>query len=106
LDHVTIAGRDLKAAKRVYSDLGFSIVNGGRHPIGTENSMVDFGDAGGYLKLITPYDARSGRESLLPSRPRERGSILRLRASDASGPTARRLKERGEGGQTVGVSLA
>ena len=45
--------RDPEAAKRVYSDLGFSIMNDGRHPTGTENSIADFGDAGGYLEVIT-----------------------------------------------------
>jgi catechol 2,3-dioxygenase-like lactoylglutathione lyase family enzyme len=56
LDHVMIAVRDLDAAKLVYSGLGFSVLDGGRHPGGTQNDVVAF-NGGGYLELITPYDA-------------------------------------------------
>ncbi len=56
LDHVVIAVRDLEASKAVYSRLGFVVSPGGRHPGGTENLVVRF-SAGGYLELISPYDA-------------------------------------------------
>ena len=46
---------DLDKAKRVYSSFGFSVVEGGRHPGGTENSVARF-SLGGYLEWITPYD--------------------------------------------------
>jgi len=54
LDHVEIAVHDLEAAKSLYSRLGFSISENGRHPTGTANALVYFRD--GYLELITPYD--------------------------------------------------
>ena len=47
---------DLDKAKRVYSSFGFSVVEGGQHPGGTENSVARF-SLGGSLELITPYDA-------------------------------------------------
>jgi hypothetical protein len=50
LDHVVIAVHDLEAAKRLYSGLGFSMLEGGRHPTGTENSAAPL--SGGYLELI------------------------------------------------------
>jgi len=56
LDHVVIAVHDLKAAERVYSGLGFAITPGGRHPGGTQNSVIRF-SVGGYLELLTPSDA-------------------------------------------------
>jgi hypothetical protein len=56
LDHVIIGVHDMEAAKRVYSVLGFAIIPGGRHPGGTQNASPAF-SGGGYLELITPYDA-------------------------------------------------
>lgn len=56
LDHAIIAVRDLDSAKVVYSGLGFAVIEGGRHPTGTQNSAARF-SGGGYLELITPYDA-------------------------------------------------
>jgi len=55
LDQVIIAARDLDAAKRVYSWLGFAMNEAGRHPGGTQNSAARLGE-GGYLELITLYD--------------------------------------------------
>lgn len=54
LDHVVIAVRNLEAAKRLYSQLGFVLSENGRHPTGTENSAIFLRD--GYLELIAPYD--------------------------------------------------
>jgi catechol 2,3-dioxygenase-like lactoylglutathione lyase family enzyme len=68
LDHVTIVVHDLAAAKRLYSELGFSTVGNGRYPDGAEGAWVNFltpaatgslslADVTGYLELIAPYDA-------------------------------------------------
>jgi catechol 2,3-dioxygenase-like lactoylglutathione lyase family enzyme len=56
LDHVVIAVHGLETAKRLYSGLGFAITPGGRHPGGTQNAAALF-SGGGYLELLTPYDA-------------------------------------------------
>jgi catechol 2,3-dioxygenase-like lactoylglutathione lyase family enzyme len=55
LDHVVIAVHDLDAAAKVYSALGFVVTPGGRHPGGTQNSIVSLSE-GAYLELIAPYD--------------------------------------------------
>jgi len=55
LDHVMIVVHDLDAAAKIYSDLGFVVRPGGRHPGGTQNSVVDL-SGGVYLELIAPYD--------------------------------------------------
>jgi hypothetical protein len=56
LDHVVIAVHGLESAKRLYSGLGFAVTPGGRHPGGTQNAVAGF-SGGGYLELLTPYDA-------------------------------------------------
>jgi catechol 2,3-dioxygenase-like lactoylglutathione lyase family enzyme len=56
LDHVVIAVHGLETAKRIYSELGFAVTPGGRHPGGTQNAVAGF-SGGGYLELLTPYDA-------------------------------------------------
>jgi catechol 2,3-dioxygenase-like lactoylglutathione lyase family enzyme len=55
LDHVLIAVRDLAAAGRAYSALGFKVTPEGRHPgRGTHNRLAVFGPA--YLELIAIED--------------------------------------------------
>ena len=58
IDHLVIAVRDLDAATKSYTDLGFTVMPGGRHTgIGTHNALIAFGD-GAYLELIAFYEAR------------------------------------------------
>ncbi len=55
IDHLVIAVRDLDTARRSYEELGFTVVPGGRHPVGTHNALVAFQD-GSYLELIAFYE--------------------------------------------------
>jgi hypothetical protein len=56
IDHVIYAARDLDAAAaRMESDLGLTVVPGGRHEgLGTHNKIVPLG--GGYLELLAVAD--------------------------------------------------
>ena len=54
IDHIVIAVRDLDAAARDYAALGFTVVPGGKHPVGTHNVLVAFAD-GSYIELISFY---------------------------------------------------
>ncbi|HKA32190.1 MAG TPA: VOC family protein, partial [Candidatus Binatia bacterium] len=54
LDHIVIAVRDLERAIDDYKNLGFTVVPGGRHPVGTYNGLVAFAD-GSYIELISFY---------------------------------------------------
>jgi catechol 2,3-dioxygenase-like lactoylglutathione lyase family enzyme len=51
IDHLVIMVRDLGAAIRDYSELGFTVVPGGSHPTGTHNALIAFAD-GAYIELI------------------------------------------------------
>jgi catechol 2,3-dioxygenase-like lactoylglutathione lyase family enzyme len=54
IDHLVVVVRDLEAATRAYQHLGFTVVEGGRHPVGTYNSLIAFEDRA-YLELIAFY---------------------------------------------------
>lgn len=56
IDHMVIVVRDLEAAIKSYQQLGFTVVPGGRHPVGTHNALISLAD-GAYLELIAFYDA-------------------------------------------------
>jgi len=55
IDHVVIVVPDLDAAITSYEGLGFTVVRGGRHPIGTHNALIGFAD-GAYLELIAFFE--------------------------------------------------
>jgi catechol 2,3-dioxygenase-like lactoylglutathione lyase family enzyme len=58
IDHLVIAVPDLEAAQKAYTELGFTVVPGGRHlGIGTYNVLIAFAD-GAYLELIAFYEPR------------------------------------------------
>jgi catechol 2,3-dioxygenase-like lactoylglutathione lyase family enzyme len=54
IDHIVIAVRDLDTAARNYEELGFTVVPGGRHPVGTHNALISFPD-GSYIEIIAFY---------------------------------------------------
>jgi len=54
LDHIVIAVNDLDAAMNDYRRLGFMVVPGGRHPVGTYNGLIAFADQS-YIELISFY---------------------------------------------------
>jgi len=52
IDHIVIAVRDLERAIADYSELGFTVVRGGRHSgLNTHNALIAFAD-GCYFELI------------------------------------------------------
>jgi hypothetical protein len=60
VDHVTIAGRDLKAMRAKFADAGIRTEYGGKHTNGlTEMALASFTD-GSYLELIAAQDPRAG----------------------------------------------
>lgn len=55
IDHIVIAVPDLDVARKSYEALGFTVVPGGRHPVGTHNALIAFAD-GAYVELIAFYE--------------------------------------------------
>jgi catechol 2,3-dioxygenase-like lactoylglutathione lyase family enzyme len=51
IDHVVIAVPELEEAIRHYGSVGFKVVPGGKHSIGTHNALIAFHD-GTYIELI------------------------------------------------------
>jgi catechol 2,3-dioxygenase-like lactoylglutathione lyase family enzyme len=59
IDHIVIVVADLRAAIENYTDLGFTVTPGGKHPIGSENALIPFAD-GSYIELIAFTVSNSG----------------------------------------------
>lgn len=55
IDHLVIAVTDLTTAVRDYTELGFNVIEGGRHPVGTHNGLISLAD-GAYIELIAFYE--------------------------------------------------
>ena len=55
IDHIVIVVRGLEAAIKGYERLGFTVVPGGRHPVGTYNALISLAD-GSYIELIAFYE--------------------------------------------------
>ena len=55
IDHLVIAVTDLPRAIARYRALGFTVVEGGRHPYGSYNALIGFAD-GSYIELLGFYE--------------------------------------------------
>jgi catechol 2,3-dioxygenase-like lactoylglutathione lyase family enzyme len=61
IDHVAIVVNDLESAIAGYTRAGFTVVRGGKHPIGTHNALIAFAD-GTYLELIAFLKPNTGHQ--------------------------------------------
>jgi catechol 2,3-dioxygenase-like lactoylglutathione lyase family enzyme len=59
IDHVVIAVEQLETAIASYSRAGFTVVRGGKHPIGTHNALIAFAD-GSYFELLAFLKPNTG----------------------------------------------
>ena len=55
IDHIVIAGPDLDVLTTAFESLGFNVVGGGRHPIGSLNTLIGLQD-GAYIELLSFYE--------------------------------------------------
>ena len=54
IDHLVIVVKDLDRAASDFKQLGFTVVPGGQHPVGSHNVLISFQD-GSYLEIIAFY---------------------------------------------------
>jgi hypothetical protein len=54
IDHLVLVVKDLDRAAKDYEQLGFTVVPGGQHPVGSHNALISFQD-GSYLEIIAFY---------------------------------------------------
>jgi len=55
IDHIVIAAHSLERAMETWRGLGFTVVEGGRHPYGSYNALIGFAD-GSYIELLGFYE--------------------------------------------------
>ena len=55
IDHIVIAGPDLDDLTTTFKSLGFDVVGGGKHPIGSYNTLIGLQD-GAYIELLSFYE--------------------------------------------------
>jgi catechol 2,3-dioxygenase-like lactoylglutathione lyase family enzyme len=54
IDHIVIVVNDLEQAAKDYEQLGFTVVPGGKHPVGSRNVLISLAD-GSYIEIIAFY---------------------------------------------------
>ncbi len=54
IDHIVIAAAELEPLAEQFESLGFTVVGGGKHPIGSYNKLVGLTD-GAYIELLSFY---------------------------------------------------
>jgi catechol 2,3-dioxygenase-like lactoylglutathione lyase family enzyme len=88
IDHLVIAVENLEAARKSYTALGFTVVEGGRHTgIGTYNALIAFED-GAYIELIAFYEPRDDHRWFAPLQKGQGLVDFCLQTDDLPGDTA------------------
>lgn len=54
IDHIVVVVHDLEKAAKDYEQLGFTVIPGGKHPVGSHNALISFAD-GSYIEIIAFY---------------------------------------------------
>ncbi|HEU4340658.1 MAG TPA: VOC family protein [Candidatus Binatia bacterium] len=93
IDHIVIVVNDLDEAARDYEALGFTVVPGGKHPVGSHNALVAFAD-GSYIEIIAFYREAADHRWWEPLRKGERLVDYCLQTDDLRGDT-KTLREGG-----------
>lgn len=93
IDHLVIVVNDLAQAARDYERLGFTVIPGGQHPVGSHNALISFAD-GSYLEIIAFYREARDHRWWEPLGKGERLVDFCFQTDDLHGDT-RRLKNAG-----------
>jgi catechol 2,3-dioxygenase-like lactoylglutathione lyase family enzyme len=88
IDHIVIVVNDLEQAAKDYGRLGFAVVPGGKHPVGSHNVLISFVD-GSYIEIIAFYREAIDHRWWDPLRKGERLVDFCMRTDDLRGDTAK-----------------
>ncbi len=86
IDHLVIVVKDLPQAAKDYEQLGFTVVPGGRHPVGSHNALIAFRD-GSYLEIIAFYREAPDHRWWAPLQKGERLVDYCMQTDDLRGDT-------------------
>ena len=86
IDHLVIVVKDLERAADDYRQLGFAVVPGGQHPVGSHNVLISFAD-GSYLEIIAFYREAIDHRWWEPLQKGERLVDFCLQTDDLRGDT-------------------
>jgi len=88
IDHLVVVVQDLAQASQDYEQLGFTVVPGGQHPVGSHNALIAFQD-GSYLEIIAFYRDAVDHRWWGPLQKGERLVDFCFQTDDLSGDTER-----------------
>ena len=86
IDHIVIVVNDLEQAAKDYEHLGFTVVPGGKHPVGSHNALISFAD-GSYIEIIAFYREAIDHRWWEPLQKGERLVDFCMQTNDLQGDT-------------------
>jgi Glyoxalase-like domain len=86
LDHIVIVVHDLQQAAKDYQQLGFTVVPGGKHPVGSHNVLISLAD-GSYIEIIAFYREAIDHRWWAPLEKGERLVDFCMQTDDLTGDT-------------------
>jgi catechol 2,3-dioxygenase-like lactoylglutathione lyase family enzyme len=93
IDHLVVVVKNLEQAAKDYEELGFTVIPGGQHPVGSHNALISFAD-GSYLEIIAFYREAVDHRWWQPLSKGERFVDICLQTDDLRGDT-QKLKDAG-----------
>jgi catechol 2,3-dioxygenase-like lactoylglutathione lyase family enzyme len=93
IDHLVVVVKDLEQAARDYEQLGFTVVPGGKHPVGSHNVLISFSD-GSYIEIIAFYREAQDHRWWEPLQKGERLVDFCMQTNDLQADT-RKLRDAG-----------
>jgi catechol 2,3-dioxygenase-like lactoylglutathione lyase family enzyme len=88
IDHIVIVVNDLEQAAKDYEQLGFTVVPGGKHPVGSHNVLISLAD-GSYIEIIAFYRDAPDHRWWQPLKKGERLVDFCMQTDDLRGDTAK-----------------
>jgi catechol 2,3-dioxygenase-like lactoylglutathione lyase family enzyme len=88
IDHIVIVVNDLEQAAKDYERLGFTVVPGGKHPVGSHNVLISLAD-GSYIEIIAFYREALDHRWWDPLQKGERLVDFCMQTDDLKGDTSK-----------------